>query len=261
MGNKPAIWWYAADWLADPAVSRCSPATRGIWMDALCAMWRDGGSGILTGTAEELSRICRCTADDIMSAAHELQTTSAAHVTISHKRVTLENRRMSREYKGRTDARLRQKRHRGDDDGHSDVTEMSLSGLHPSVFKPPIPPTENHILTRCGVAKRRVKAAAAACAGNEAAVVAVWWSLKQSPKVRRVGSVLAYRIEQGDLDGEVLTPEALAEAVLAKIVTSIDLPSGVAVDMGQKITWNTSGLLVAGKVIASPDDIAKVKVT
>ena len=53
----PAIHWYTGDWMKDPRLSRCSPATRGIWADLLCAMHEDDRSGSLS--TEELSTLLK----------------------------------------------------------------------------------------------------------------------------------------------------------------------------------------------------------
>lgn len=109
----PAIQLYTGDWLKDPDLSKCKPQTRGIWADAICAMHEDGRRGVLSGTPEQLARICRCSPDEIEAAAEELKATKTATVTIRNGRVTLVNRRMQREEKARELTRKRVSRHRG----------------------------------------------------------------------------------------------------------------------------------------------------
>ena len=94
----PAMMFYVGDWLKDPAVARCSPATRGIWLDALCAMHEDGRSGVLVGTVTELSRVCRCSPDEMQIAIDELKRTGAADVSLDCPGTfRLDNRRMMRD--------------------------------------------------------------------------------------------------------------------------------------------------------------------
>lgn len=111
MKKFPAFQFYPGDWLKDPALSLCSPAARGIWMDLLCAMHENGRTGELTGTVEQLARIARCSPSELQQYISELSA-GAASVTKRNGRVTITNRRMAREYKARQDARLRQQQRR-----------------------------------------------------------------------------------------------------------------------------------------------------
>jgi hypothetical protein len=123
--------FFPADWLSDPALSMCSAATRGVWMDLLCAMY-SGNTGDLTGTAEQLARIARCTPEEVAAALDELQLTKTANVTChanvteSHKIFTVMSRRIARECKIRQDNKLRKQRQRCRAENHALVTgEMS----------------------------------------------------------------------------------------------------------------------------------------
>lgn len=109
----PYMQWYVDDWLNDGQLSRCSPATRAIWADALCHMHRDGRTGILKGTPEELARICRCTPQEMVESVKELEAKGAANSKFCHGVVTLVNRRMQREHRERENALKRQRNHRG----------------------------------------------------------------------------------------------------------------------------------------------------
>lgn len=110
------------DWLSDPLLTMCLPQTRGIWIDAIASM-HACRSGALTGTPEQLSRICRCTLSAFIEAVADLKTTGAADVHESAEKVTLINRRMSREAKEREQNRLRKKAGRC----HALVPELSHS--------------------------------------------------------------------------------------------------------------------------------------
>lgn len=76
----PALMFYTGDWLKDPQVRRCSPATRGVWVDLLCYMHEDDQCGRITGTLEQLARLCGCSEPDMNSALDELQDTGCATV-------------------------------------------------------------------------------------------------------------------------------------------------------------------------------------
>jgi len=118
----PWIKWYCSDWLADPCLSMCSPATRGIWMDLLCGIHESGGDGSISGTVGQLAHVCRCTPDQFSAALTELQETRTASVTCNAKvtarngsgnaTVTVTCRRMQRDAKSRLQTRERVSRHR-----------------------------------------------------------------------------------------------------------------------------------------------------
>lgn len=97
----PAIQFYPGDWLKDSDLSKCLPATRGIWMDALCAMHQSDRSDSLSGTPEQLSRVLRCTCEDVNTAIDDLKTTGAAIVHVRNGVVTLISRRFQRENRER----------------------------------------------------------------------------------------------------------------------------------------------------------------
>jgi hypothetical protein len=128
MTKAPAIQFYIGDWLKDPKLSMCSPSTRGIWMDLLCAMHELDRSGLITGTTDQLARLCRCTAVEISVAVSELKETKAADVTERNGIVTVINRRMLREAKSREDNNNRVKRHRG----NAPVTDLKRDSNIPS---------------------------------------------------------------------------------------------------------------------------------
>src|SRR5688500_14639992 len=97
--KAPAFQFYPGDWLKDPQLSMCSPASRGVWMDLLCAMHELGRSGQVTGTVDQLCRLCRCTAAEMSAALTELESTKTASVSERNGVVTVICRRMQREHK------------------------------------------------------------------------------------------------------------------------------------------------------------------
>lgn len=118
----PWIKFFPGDWLKDPKLSLCTHATRGIWMDLICAMHEDGQSGQLIGTLEQLARIARCLPSDMAIALAEIQRTGTGDVTLCNRNVTKKiavfggdvtemytvcNRRMKSEAKAREQTRKR----------------------------------------------------------------------------------------------------------------------------------------------------------
>ncbi len=117
--------WDARDWLSDHAVSRCAPATRGIWKDLLDAMHESGRTGELSGTADQLARLGRCSAAELVQALTELRITEAADVSERNGTFTIRNRRMRREAAARKCNAERQKRHRDKDSNGSVTVEVT----------------------------------------------------------------------------------------------------------------------------------------
>lgn len=97
MKKLPHIPFYTGDWLKDAAVSVCTPATRGVWIDLLCAMHECNRSGELRGTSEQLARLARCSTVELKAALTELQTSEAAVVEYRNDTWSIANRRMRRE--------------------------------------------------------------------------------------------------------------------------------------------------------------------
>jgi len=126
-GKLPYMQFYPGDWLKDPNIAMCSPVTRGIWFDFLCAMHESDRSGQITGTREQLARVGRCTTVELDHALSELKSTCAADVTIRNEIVTVVNRRMHREFKTRENTRGRvvkyRKKHPQDSDCNVPVTK------------------------------------------------------------------------------------------------------------------------------------------
>ncbi len=133
MKKLPYMQLFTGDWKKDPALSRCSPATRGLWIDA-CAAMHDARSGSLSGSPEDLSRLLRCSPADVLAANAELKTTGTADVTERNGVITWTCRRIKRELNALTSNADRQRTYR---DNHR---ELHNSNAPPSV-SPPIPPS------------------------------------------------------------------------------------------------------------------------
>jgi hypothetical protein len=80
MSGNPYIPLYIGDWLKDPKLSLCSPATRGVWIDLICCLHELGQGGKITANAQQLARLCRSSDADVHAALKELQATEAADI-------------------------------------------------------------------------------------------------------------------------------------------------------------------------------------
>lgn len=107
----PWFKFFPGDWLKEPSLTVCSPATRGIWMDLLCVMHESGRLSNLAGTSDQLARLARCSTADIAHALVELQNLGVAEVTSRNNGVTdyvtVTSRRLKREEKAREHTRKR----------------------------------------------------------------------------------------------------------------------------------------------------------
>jgi len=102
----------------------CTPGTRGIWIDIICAM-RECQCGSLTGTPDQLARVLRCSVFDLRIALNDLSTTGAAIVRECNGIVTVTNHRCERQLKSQESNKLRQQKHRAKKECNGDVTPMS----------------------------------------------------------------------------------------------------------------------------------------
>jgi hypothetical protein len=127
----PLEW---AVWMSDPALSLCSPATRGIWIDLICNMQATGRTGIATGFRPALARATRCSADDLAGAFNELTMYNVADISESDNGVvTVVNRKMNREHKERVAATLRQQKARAKEGDSPSVTPPVTGASRPIV--------------------------------------------------------------------------------------------------------------------------------
>lgn len=115
MTKLPWFKFFPTWWLGDTELSKCTSATRGVWMDLLCAMHQSGRSGELRGTTDQIARLARCSTAELTQALTELQTTGTADVTFRNNDVTVINRLMKREHKERKDTALRVMKHRSNE--------------------------------------------------------------------------------------------------------------------------------------------------
>jgi hypothetical protein len=97
--EKEANFWMkfvVNDWLADPHLSACSPATRGIWMDVICNL-HNMRQPKFSASDAAWARMCRCSPSEIQIAFYELQVSGTATVVEEQGVFTVTSRRMERE--------------------------------------------------------------------------------------------------------------------------------------------------------------------
>src|SRR5688572_4152399 len=116
MKKLPAFQFYPGDHMKDPALSMCSPATRGIWMDLICAMHERDRTGKISGPIAGLARLCRCTAEEMSAALDEINATETGIVSHCNGVVTVVNRRMQNEHIERLATAERVREHRSNAD-------------------------------------------------------------------------------------------------------------------------------------------------
>jgi len=110
--KPPAFQFYVRDWLTDTELSACPPLVRGVWIDLLANMWVASNRGLLTGTVEQLSRMCRCSQEEMNETIDTIRVLKVARVTLCNGKVTVVNRRMRRDEVERKSNADRQKRYR-----------------------------------------------------------------------------------------------------------------------------------------------------
>lgn len=87
--------WYPMDYIND--TRELSIEAKGCLVDILCFMWNSENRGTWAGTYQEFARVTGCAWEFAPSIIHELSR-KALRVTERDNSVTLENRRMIREY-------------------------------------------------------------------------------------------------------------------------------------------------------------------
>ena len=114
MGKRPAFMFYTGDWKKSPELSLCGPATRGIWLDLMCAIHDlERRESEILGTPERLSRLCRCTKKQMNAAIKELDETGTAIVKIDASGlVSITCRRMVKDWDARKDGKEKKAKQR-----------------------------------------------------------------------------------------------------------------------------------------------------
>ncbi len=132
----PAFQFYPGDWMQD---TRClSLASKGAWIDLLCAMWRSQTRGQLFLPIVGYARIISSTVDQTEAVIKELTDMQICDCeTNGNGIVTLINRRMCREEKERIATRLRVQKFRNTEEKrlcNANVTPPSSSSS-PNIIK------------------------------------------------------------------------------------------------------------------------------
>lgn len=109
MAKRPSFQFYTGDWKKDPELSLCSPSTRGIWIDLMCAIHDlDRPDGSIEGAPATLSQVCRCTKKQMNAAISELGKTGTATIKFGGGGVvSITCRRMARDWEERSKDRIR----------------------------------------------------------------------------------------------------------------------------------------------------------
>ena len=114
MPKLPYMPFYVSDWTSDPQLAMCSLSTRACWLELLCGMHSLGHMGVITGTADQLARVCRCSVAEFVQSANELRDYHVGEVSERDGKYTIVNRRMKREYEASNKAKARQEKFNGE---------------------------------------------------------------------------------------------------------------------------------------------------
>ncbi len=129
MSNKN--WWLKFEyrlWQSDAALSQCSLAARGFWLELICSM-HSQDTDTVSGTFEQIARSVRCDSSEVAKYSLELKNANVADVTLGNGNVTLTSRKIKRELSSREQTRLRVQRHRSNENvtAHSKSKSKSKS--------------------------------------------------------------------------------------------------------------------------------------
>lgn len=158
-GRRRNLWMFDVDrWRSDEAVSLLRPAARDFWHEALMVMWKQGETGELKGSINDLQRLCRCSPAEARGAVDEIKARNVAEVRECNGVVTIICRSMQRQFLDRATVAFRVAKHRSVLSGkplafedvtayvthlkrrcNADVTQ-AVSPLSPASFLPPITP-------------------------------------------------------------------------------------------------------------------------
>lgn len=74
----------ATDWISEPRIALCSPATRAILMDMICAMHSQGGTGVISGNI-----VCRCSISELDTAIAEMIANGTSEISFDNDIITI----------------------------------------------------------------------------------------------------------------------------------------------------------------------------
>lgn len=94
--KRPAFQFYPADWKKDPALSLCSIAARGLWIEIMCIAHESEQYGylVINGKAMSTAQIARLVGDSPAAVKKALDELEAAGVPSRDERGALYSRRM-----------------------------------------------------------------------------------------------------------------------------------------------------------------------
>lgn len=130
MPKMPYMPFYVSDWTSDPQLAMCSLSTRACWLELLCGMHSLGHMGVITGTADQLARVCRCSVAEFVQSANELRDYHVAEISERDGKYTIVNRRMRREYEEAKKAKERQNKYRRKTENKREINAEKTPDIH-----------------------------------------------------------------------------------------------------------------------------------
>lgn len=115
MPGKPAFQFYPGDWRKDPGVSRLSLMARGAWIELILDMYEQPDTmGQISGTIEELSRVCRCSLAEMEAVLKEFKRHGIGSIRqmTDDDEIIIKSKRVKNILKERFDHAERQKKYR-----------------------------------------------------------------------------------------------------------------------------------------------------
>lgn len=124
MSKLPGFFFYCGDWLKDPALRRCSPAARGVWIDMLCLMFECEDRGVLSagGVPWSDEEVAAAVSGDTTANLACIRELIAKGVADRNSSGAIFSRRLIRDEKIRTGNRDRKREERLSQDSPIDVT-------------------------------------------------------------------------------------------------------------------------------------------
>jgi hypothetical protein len=104
----------------------------GAWIRICCKLWWSESKGKLSKTLKQWSRILRVDEVDAKRILDVIKVENIGDVTERNKKITVENRRMYRDFKEKEANRLRQEKYRQKHESNGDITSYSSSSTSSS---------------------------------------------------------------------------------------------------------------------------------